>query len=91
LQDLDFYAALMDFIDLIDVMDKDDNRRNQMEHGRITTSLAHFCKDTCPVCTRAREKGKGVLYQVVKIERHVCPMCRSYQKVYGVPAHEKSR
>lgn len=62
-----------------------------MEQGRITVSLAHFCKNTCPVCTRAREKGEGALYQFVKIEEHICPMCRSYKKVYGVPAHEKCK
>ncbi len=60
-----------------------------MAHGKITESLAGFCKDTCPVCTRARENGSGVLYNIVKVEEHVCPMCRSYKKVYGVPAHEK--
>lgn len=59
------------------------------EHGKVTQSLANFCKDTCPVCTRGREKGEGVLYNMVKVERHVCPMCRSYKKVHGVPAHEK--
>jgi hypothetical protein len=59
------------------------------EHGKVTQSLANFCKDTCPVCTRGREKGEGLLYNMVKVERHVCPMCRSYKKVYGVPAHEK--
>ncbi|MDY6905023.1 MAG: hypothetical protein SWH61_10080 [Thermodesulfobacteriota bacterium] len=60
-----------------------------MANGKATQSLAHFCKDTCPVCTRARKKGKGVLYQMVRIEEHMCPACRSYKKVYGVPAHKK--
>lgn len=62
-----------------------------MAHGRIATSMARFCKNTCPVCTRAREQGKGALYRIVKIERHVCPMCRSYEKVYGVPSYKKIR
>jgi len=62
-----------------------------MGHGSLTKSLADFCKNTCPVCTRAREKGKGALYQFVKLEEAVCPACRSYKKVYGVPAHEKIR
>ncbi len=62
-----------------------------MAHGRITTSMARFCKNTCPVCTRARKQGKGALYQIVKIERHVCPMCRCYEKVYDVPSHQKSK
>ena len=60
-----------------------------MEHGKITTSMAGFCKNTCPVCTRAREKGEGLLYNFVKLEEGLCPACRSYKKVYGVPAHEK--
>ncbi len=59
------------------------------EHGTITRSMANFCKNTCPVCTRAREKGEGVLYNVVRVEEHFCPACRSYKKVYGMPAHEK--
>lgn len=60
-----------------------------MEQGKITTSLAHFCENSCPICTRAREKGEGMLYKFVKAEERVCPACRSYKKVYGIPAHEK--
>ncbi len=60
-----------------------------MAEGKITQSMAKFCKDTCPVCTRARENGQGILYQLTRVEEHVCPACRSYKKVYGVPAHEK--
>ena len=51
--------------------------------------MADFCKDSCPACTRAREKGEGILYNFVKLEEALCPACRSYKKVYGVPAHEK--
>jgi hypothetical protein len=60
-----------------------------MGHGKITKSLAGFCKNTCPVCTRAREKGEGILYNFVKLEEELCPACRSYKKVYDVPAHKK--
>ena len=60
-----------------------------MKHGKITRSMAHFCKNTCPVCTTGREKGEGFLYTMVKLEENLCPMCRSYKKVYGKPAHEK--
>jgi hypothetical protein len=60
-----------------------------VEHGKIRETLANFCNDTCPVCTRAREKGEGALYQFVKLEEHICPACRSRKKVYGVPAHKK--
>lgn len=62
-----------------------------MAAGKITQSMAKFCKETCPICSRARENGQGFLYQLTKIEEHVCPACRSYKKVYGVPAHEKIR
>jgi len=51
--------------------------------------MAEFCKKSCPVCTRAREKGEGFLYQFVKLEEGICPACRSYKKVYGKPSHEK--
>ncbi len=60
-----------------------------MAYGAITKSLARFCRDTCPVCTRARQRGQGALYQFVKLEEPLCPACRSYKKVYGVPAHKK--
>ncbi|MFO7559578.1 MAG: hypothetical protein R6X10_12165 [Desulfobacterales bacterium] len=60
-----------------------------MEHGKMTVKMAEFCKKSCPVCTRAREKGEGFLYQFVKLEEGICPACRSYKKVYGKPAHEK--
>lgn len=59
------------------------------EHSKMTRKLSSFCKDTCPVCTRAREKGEGLLYNFVKAEEKLCPACRSYKKVYGVPAHKK--
>jgi len=60
-----------------------------MKHGKITTSMAHFCKETCPVCTKGREKGEGILYNMIKLEENLCPACRSYKKVYGKSAHEK--
>jgi hypothetical protein len=68
---------------------KPNHLEERMPHGKITKKLAHFCKHTCPVCTRAREKGKGVLYTVVRLEEELCPACRSYKKVYGKKAHEK--
>jgi len=60
-----------------------------MRHGKITKSMANFCKDTCPVCTNGREKGKGILFTMIKLEENLCPACRSYKNVYGKPAHEK--
>jgi hypothetical protein len=62
----------------------------EKEYGKITEYMAHFCKDTCPVCVKGREKGEGILYQITKLEENICPACRAYKKVYGVPAHEKA-
>ncbi len=43
----------------------------------------------CPVCSKAREKQKGFAYWFVKtIEGGICPMCKSYEVVYGRKAHE---
>jgi hypothetical protein len=61
----------------------------EKKFSEITLKLAKVCKDGCPICTQGREKGRGFLYQLVKLERHICPMCRAYEKVYGVPAHIK--
>ena len=60
-----------------------------MGHGKKVKSMAGFCKNTIPVCTRAREKGEGLLYNFVKLEEELCSACRSYKKVYGVLAHKK--
>ncbi|HSV95734.1 MAG TPA: hypothetical protein VLM75_02240 [Spirochaetota bacterium] len=49
---------------------------------------AGVCKNECPVCTRARKKGRGFLYRLVKLERRICPYCRAYEEVYGKPAYE---
>lgn len=59
-----------------------------MNHDEKTIAMAEFCRDTCPLCTRARKKGKGFLYRFVKLERRICPSCRAYEKVYGKPAYE---
>lgn len=53
--------------------------------------MAKTCKN-CPVCTRARNKQKGVAYWFVKnIEGGLCPACQAYEKVYGKKAHEPVR
>lgn len=54
-----------------------------------TLKAAEFCKSGCPMCVKAREKGHGILFRLVKIEARFCPKCRAYEKVYGVPAYEK--
>lgn len=43
----------------------------------------------CPVCKRARKKQKGLCFWFVRrLEGHICPACRAYEKVYGHKAHE---
>ncbi len=51
-------------------------------------TMADFCKTKCPVCTKARARGKGFLFWMVKLERRVCPYCRAYEQVYGKPAYK---
>lgn len=60
--------------------------------GEITErdqKLADVCGKYCTVCKAARKKEGGFWYKFVKLEAKLCPMCRAYQKVYGVPAWEK--
>lgn len=49
---------------------------------------AQVCVE-CPVCSRAREKQRGLAYWFVKkVERRFCPYCRAYERVYGRKAYE---
>ena len=44
---------------------------------------------SCPVCSHARKKQRGIAYWFVKhVEEGVCPSCQAYEKVYGRKAHE---
>ncbi len=53
--------------------------------------LAKSCMN-CPICSRARDKQKGIAYWFVKnIEGGVCPACGAYERVYGRKAHEPLR
>jgi hypothetical protein len=54
-----------------------------------TLKKAAFCRDECPGCTKGREKGSGIWYQLMKVERYFCPYCRAYEKVYSVRVYEK--
>jgi len=49
---------------------------------------AEVCKDTCPICKRARERGGAAKWFVKHIDRKVCPMCRAYEREYDKPAYE---
>jgi len=44
---------------------------------------------TCPVCSHARKKQRGIAFWFVKnIENGRCPYCAAYERVYGKKAHE---
>ena len=50
--------------------------------------LARVCL-SCPVCRRARKHQAGLAFRLVnQVERHFCPFCRAYERVYGRKAHE---
>jgi hypothetical protein len=45
----------------------------------------------CPLCNRAREKQKGLVFWFVKkLESGLCPACKAYEKVYKRKAHEST-
>jgi len=49
---------------------------------------AQVCVE-CPVCSRAREKQRGLAYWFVKnVESGICPYCKAYERVCGRKAHE---
>lgn len=56
---------------------------------RLDLLLARVCMN-CPVCRQARQdtsEGLSVRF-VRRVEAHICPFCRAYERVYGRPAHE---
>ena len=55
---------------------------------RHDKALAQACAN-CPVCRRARQKQRGIAYALVKrVEKHICPFGRSYERVYSRKPHE---
>ena len=59
-----------------------------MNQESETSRRAKFCKATCAWCKRARTKGGFALWSVKNLERKCCPMCRAYEREYGIPAYE---
>ena len=58
---------------------------NKAERDR---AMAQRCVE-CPVCSRARNKQRGIAFWFVKnIENGICPYCAAYERVYGKKAHE---
>lgn len=59
--------------------------------GRAEDKLverANFCKDRCPVCTRARKGNRIAKIFVKYIDRKICSNCRAYERLYGKKAYE---
>lgn len=58
--------------------------------SELDRTLANVCRN-CPVCRHARERQAGPAFWLVnRVERHLCPFCRAYERVYGRKAHEKT-
>jgi hypothetical protein len=54
---------------------------------RSDEALAKVCLK-CPVCREARRRQRGAAYWLVrKVEGHICPFCRAYERVFGRQAH----
>lgn len=54
----------------------------------MARQLAALCL-ACPVCRQARKRQRGAAFWLVKrVESHLCPACRAYERVYGRKAHE---
>jgi len=55
-----------------------------------TRKRADVCLNKCSTCKKGREKQSGLSFKLVKLEDKlkICPWCKGYRKVYGVPAWE---
>lgn len=60
------------------------------EFDEKTLERAECCKSKCTVCVKGRAQERGFWHSMVKLESSLklCPWCRAYSKVYGVPPHE---
>jgi len=59
--------------------------------SKLQHKMAQKCLD-CKLCCYARRKQTGIVFWLVKkIEVHICPFCKAYEKVYGRKAHEPIR
>jgi uncharacterized protein CbrC (UPF0167 family) len=58
--------------------------------SKLDRALANVCRN-CPVCRHARKRQTGPASWLVNhVERHLCPFCRAYERVYGRKAHENN-
>ena len=55
-----------------------------------TLKRAEFCMSKCTACVKGRRREKGFWHAMVKLEDtlRLCPWCKAYKKVYGVPAYQ---
>ena len=61
---------------------------NDQTPGNLDRLLAKVCV-SCPVCQQARKKQQGAAFWLTRrVESHLCPFCRAYERVYGRKAHE---
>jgi len=61
---------------------------NACSSSKLDRVLARVCL-SCTVCRRARKKQVGAVFWMVRrVEGHVCPFCRAYERVYGRKSHE---
>ncbi len=68
--------------------------KDSAEAGKFdekTLKRANICMNTCTLCKLGRKKDKGFFNTMVKLEvkTKLCPWCRAYEKVYGIPAYQK--
>ncbi|MGY0288710.1 MAG: hypothetical protein ACUX7D_08185 [Candidatus Methanodesulfokora washburnensis] len=49
---------------------------------------AGFCKEKCPICTRARKGNRLARVFVKYVDRKICPYCKAYERIYGKKAYE---
>jgi hypothetical protein len=57
--------------------------------SKLDRTLADVCRN-CPVCRTARRRQAGLAFWLVnRVEQHLCPFCRAYERVYGRKAHAK--
>lgn len=66
---------------------REDDCMTEKSPSGFDRALANICLN-CPVCRQARKSQKGVAYFVTsRVESHLCPFCRAYERVYGRKAH----
>ncbi len=59
-----------------------------MDNIAALKKKARFCLN-CPICSRAREKQRGLAYVLTKyVDSKICPNCKAFEKLTGLRAYE---